>query len=48
MKIRNSTLNRLVIVELVKKMVCLGSHHSERQGLMGYGFFVFAPWALMG
>ena len=33
-KIRNLTLNRLLIVELVKKMVYLGTHYSERQGLM--------------
>ena len=34
-KIRNLTLNRLLIVEFVKKMVYLGAHYSERQGLMG-------------
>ena len=34
-KIRNSTLNRLLIVEFVKKMSYFGAHYSERQGLMG-------------
>ena len=34
-KICNLTLNRLLIVEFVKKMVYLGVHHSEHQGLMG-------------
>ena len=34
-KIRNLTLNRLLVVEFVKKMVQLGAHYSERQGLMG-------------
>ena len=34
-KIRNLTLNRLLNVEFVKKMVHLGAHYSERQGLMG-------------
>ena len=34
-KIRNFTLNRLLVVEFVKKMVYLGAHYSERQGLMG-------------
>ena len=34
-KIRNSTLNRLPIVQFVKKIVYLGAHYSERQGLMG-------------
>ena len=34
-KIHNSTLTRLLIVEFVKKMVYLGAHYSERQGLMG-------------
>ena len=34
-KIRNLTLNRLLIVEFVKEMVYLGAHYSERQGLMG-------------
>ena len=35
-KISNLTLNRLLIIEFVKKMVYLGAHDSERQGLMGY------------
>ena len=35
MKIRNLALNRLLIVEFVRKMVYLGAHYSERQGLMG-------------
>ena len=35
MKIRNLTLNQLLIVEFVKKMVYLGAHYSEDQGLMG-------------
>ena len=34
-KIRNFTLNRLIVVEFVKKMVYLGAHYSERQGLKG-------------
>ena len=34
-KILNLTLNRLLIVKFVKKMVYLGAHYSERQGLMG-------------
>ena len=34
-KIRNFTLNRLLVVAFVKKMVYLGAHYSERQGLMG-------------
>ena len=34
-KIRNFTLNRLLVVEFVKKLVYLGAHYSERQGLMG-------------
>ena len=34
-KIRKLTLNRLLNVEFVKKMVYLGAHYSERQGLMG-------------
>ena len=34
-KIRNSTLKRFLIVEVVKKRVYLGAHYSERQGLMG-------------
>ena len=34
-KIHNLSLNRLLIVEIVKKMVYLGAHYSERQGLMG-------------
>ena len=34
-KICNLILNRLLIIELVKKMVYLGAHYSERQGLMG-------------
>ena len=34
-KIRLLTLNRLLIVEFVEKMVYLGAHYSERQGLMG-------------
>ena len=34
-KIRNFTLNRLLVVEFVKKAVYLGAHYSERQGLMG-------------
>ena len=33
-KIRNLALNRLLIVEFVKKMVYLGAHYSERQGLI--------------
>ena len=33
-KIRNSTLNRLLIVEFVKKMVYLGAPYSERQELI--------------
>ena len=31
-KIHNLTLNRLLIVEFLKK---IGAHYSERQGLMG-------------
>ena len=34
-KLRNLTLNRLLIVEFVKKVVYLGAHYNERQGLMG-------------
>ena len=34
-KIHNLTLNQLPIIEFVKKMVYLGAHYSERQGLMG-------------
>ena len=34
-KIRNSALKRLLIVEFVKKMVYLDAHYSEHQGLMG-------------
>ena len=34
-KISNLTLNGFQIVEFVKKMVYLGAHYSERQGLMG-------------
>ena len=34
-KIRKLTLNRLLVVEFVKKMVYLGAHYNERQGLMG-------------
>ena len=35
-KIRNLTLNRLLVVEFVKKMgYYLDAHYSERQGLMG-------------
>ena len=34
-KIRNLTLDRLLIIEFSKKMVYLGAHYSERQGLMG-------------
>ena len=34
-KIRNFTLNRLLVVEFVKKMVYLVAPYSERQGLMG-------------
>ena len=34
-KIRNFTLNRILVVEFVKKMVYLGAHYSERQGLTG-------------
>ena len=30
----NLTLNRLLVIEFVKKMVYLGAHYSERQGLM--------------
>ena len=33
-KIRHLTLNRLLIIEFVKKMVHLGAHYSERKGLM--------------
>ena len=53
-KICNLTLNRLLIVEFVKKMGYLGAHYSERQGLMGQfkvklaDFYFFAPSALMG
>ena len=32
---RNLTLDRLLLIEFAKKMVCLGAHYSERQGLMG-------------
>ena len=31
-KILNITLNRILILEFVKKMVYLGAHYSERQG----------------
>ena len=34
-KIRNLSLNRLLIVEFGKKMVYLGTYYSEHQGLMG-------------
>ena len=34
-KIRDLTLRRLLVVDVVKKMVYLGAHYSERQGLMG-------------
>ena len=34
-KIRKLTLNRLLVVKFVKKMVYLGAHYSGRQGLMG-------------
>ena len=34
-KIRNLTINPLPIVEFIKKMVYLGAHYSEHQGLMG-------------
>ena len=34
-KIRNLSLNQLLIVEFVKKMVYFDAHCSERQGLMG-------------
>ena len=34
-KILNLSLNRLWIVEFVKKMVYVGAHYSERQGLLG-------------
>ena len=34
-KIRNLTLNQLLVVEFAKKMVYLGAHYSERQGVMG-------------
>ena len=34
-KICKFTLNQLLVVEFVKKMVHLGAHYSERQGLMG-------------
>ena len=34
-KICNLTLNRILIVEFVKKMVYLGAQYSEREGLMG-------------
>ena len=34
-KIRKLALNRLLIVEFVKKMVYHGGHYSERQGLIG-------------
>ena len=30
-KIRNLTLNRLLIVEFIKKIIYLGAHYSERQ-----------------
>ena len=34
-KIRNLTLNQLLIFEFLKKMVYLSDHYCERQGLMG-------------
>ena len=34
-KIRNLTLDWLLIVEFAKKMVYLVAHYNERQGLMG-------------
>ena len=34
-KIRNLSLNQLLIVEFVKKMDHFGAHYCERQGLMG-------------
>ena len=34
-KIRNLTLNRLLIIEFGKKLVYLNAHYSEGQGLMG-------------
>ena len=34
-KIRNSTVNWLLIADFVKKIVYFGAHYSERQGLMG-------------
>ena len=34
-KICNLNLNRFLIIEFVKKIVYLGAHYSERQGLMG-------------
>ena len=33
--VRNLTLNQLPIFEFAKKMVYLGAHYSERQGIMG-------------
>ena len=33
--IRNLTINRILIIDFVKKTVHLGAHYSERQGLMG-------------
>ena len=37
-KILNLTLKPLLIVEFVMKMVYLGAHYSERQGLMGFNY----------
>ena len=34
-KISNLALNWLLIIEFVKRMVYLGAHYSERQGLIG-------------
>ena len=34
-KIRNLSLNRLLIVEIVRKMAYLGAHYSEHQVPMG-------------
>ena len=33
-KKHNLTLYRLLVIEFVKKMVYLGTHYGERQGLM--------------
>ena len=39
-KIRNLTLNRLLFIEFVKKMVYLGAHYSERQGTNGIHTYI--------